>query len=381
MKKTLVMAALTLLSASAFASQARLEALQNAAHLSDIQRSFEKPYEVAMHGEFATFEFGGAGTTAEGGFARQMGDSYLGLYLGHSPEAMSTLLSNLSSLGVTNVTGGLGQAFGVSNPVNIMYAAKAGDLTWGVNFLFLSSDLKASKTVTADIKGRKANVMGISGGVTNGAWDVQGTLGLAGKAEFSGAGTGTAPTWFGTTLNADEKAEITSKPTASVSGGYMADTMYYYGKYAMGGAKTTAAGADKGDFENSDITIGLVNTHKKDGTDFFYGVSYVMSTQKEKLADSKTETSALPLIIGVESEAASWLVFRAALTQNFIIGSKKVNGGDADTNTPNNTASAGVGMKWGKFMFDGNMSNGLNGDTFGLDGGNFITSASFTYLF
>lgn len=382
MKKTLVMAALTLLSASAFASKARVNALQSADHISDIQYTFDRPYEAAMHGEFATFEFGTTGSTAEGGFVRQMGDSYLGLYLGHQPSAINTILGNIT----TNVTSSKTELFGAINPFNVWYASKAGDLTWGVNFAYMSSDKKAAYTTTGGgvVNGRKSSVMGVSGGVTNGAWDASAIVGLAGKAEVS-AVSGT--TTFGTTpvtLNAGEKAEITAKPTVTLRGGYMMDTMYYYGSYGMSGAKFALAGTDAAEYDLTNIKLGVINTHKKDGTDFFYGVSLAMDTTKEKVSDYKKESMALPVIIGVESEAASWLVFRASMTQNFVLGSTKTTvagaGGDADSIGPDNKTAAGVGMKWGKFMFDGELAS-LNSNTFGLDGGNFLTTASFTYLF
>lgn len=380
MKKTLLIAALTMVSASAFASKARLDALQNAAHLSDIQNSFEKPYEAANHGELATFEFGPTGsatTRGEGGFFRQMGEgSYLGFYLGRaSSDFVSSLgdFETAATLTAGSVSGAL-----VSNPFNVLYASKSGDMTWGLNFAYMNSDKKTpfnvDGTAAADVTG-KANVMGISLGATNGVWDASFAMGLAGKATLTAVATNNLG------LATDATAEMNSKSNMKIRGGYKMDNMYYHAHYKMTAGTGTVAGTEVSNKEGTDMALGFINSLKRDGADFFYGASYVMTSSKEKTgAGSKTETTNLPVIIGVEAEAANWLVFRASITQSVLLGSTKTT--ETDTLAANNNVAAGVGMKWNKFMFDGTLAAAQNATgAFGLDSAGFMAKSSFTYLF
>lgn len=380
MKSTLLIAAVMMAAAPAFASKARLNSLSNAEHVSDVQRMFDRPYEVTAHGELATFEFGptsqSAAVHAEGGFVRQMGEgSYLGFYLGRQPAA---LVKTTAAIGASGVAGAadMQNTFNstLDNGFNVLYGSKAGDMTWGANLFYLSSNVKTSNATIGGatlgaITDRKANVAGISLGATAGQWEADAVIGLMGKSEFTSANVG--------------DVSLTSNMNLALRGAYTVDTMYYYAKYAMGGAKVDVAGTDS-KLESNEITLGAINTHKKDGVDFFYGGSYVMTTEKSNDGDDKTETSQLPVVIGVEAEAASWLVFRGSITQNLLLGSTKETtatvAGDSDTIANNTTVAAGAGLKFGKFTMDGVLKAGTTGD-FGLDGTNFLGQGSLTYVF
>lgn len=396
MKKTLLIAALTMVSASAFASKARLAALQNAAHLTDVQNNFDQPWQVAANGELATVEFGSAGGSpnAEGGFVRQMNDSYLGVYLGHQPAVFNAILGQdgmqLSASSATTSFDTATEIAGVNNPLNIWYAAKAGDITWGVNFFYLTSNRKGVKfdtgaTSDADVK---TNVMGLSAGATNGVWDASVVLGLTGKTEITDlSGSSSHVTLGGATLASGQSGDITAKSNVNLMGGYKADTLYYYVNYGVAGAKATINNVDGYDLENTKIALGVINSHKKDGTDFFYGASYHMDTAKNKQTgvDYKKEDSYLPLIVGIEAEANNWLVLRGSLTQNLgLIGSTKTStatvSGDASTLADSTTVAGGVGMKFNKFLVDAFMQTSTTG-TFGFDGANFLAKTSLTYNF
>lgn len=377
MKSTLLLAALTMAAAPAFASKARLDALQDAAHLSDVQHMFERPYEVTNHGELATFEFGAAGAKAEGGFIRQVGGegSYLGFYLGRKPSALTTIVDAVAASGAAGAAAATAFNSTLDNGFNVVYGSKAGDITWGANLYYLSSNKKTALTVGAplgDATDRKANVAGVSFGAEAGQWEANAVVGLMGESKFASSTLG-------------DDVSLKSNMNLLLRGAYKMDTMYYYAQYGMTGAKLDVAGNDS-KIEGNDIRIGLVNTHKKDGVDFFYGVAYKMTTQKSNDGDDKVETSSLPVIVGVEAEAASWLVFRGSITQNVLLGSTKTTtggvAGDSDTISANNTVAAGAGLKFGKFTMDGVLKAGsnANGD-FGLDGANFITEASLTYNF
>lgn len=356
MKKTLLIAALTLMSGSAFASKARVAALSNSAHIVDVQNVFAKPEQIVQVGELATFEWGAtntASTGAEGGFLRKNGDATWGVYLGH---VASSLASGRATAGF----------LGAENPFNVMYGSKAGDMDWGVNFMYTKSDKKSTQ--------QKQDAMSIGAGFGTSVWDAHVILGLANNASNTTGGTET---------------KGTGKSTVSLGGGYWMDTMYLFADYSMGGAKVETGSTTTADTSTTDLMVGIENTHKKDGTDFFYGAAIDMMTDKDDAgAGSKTTTNKMPVWVGIEADAASWLVFRASLSQNFslLFNSEKkdvgTTAGETDTLAESTAVAAGVGMKWNKFAFDGTFTNANAGTgAFGLDGGNFITNASLTYMF
>lgn len=403
MKKVLLIAALSMVAAPALASKSRLNSLQNSAHLTDVQNMFAQPWQAASNGELATVEFGSPNGTpnAEGGFVRQMGEGYLGLYLGRQSSTLLGFFNINGIAGVTVSSGGAAgtakslttaEALGLSNPFNIVYAAKSGDMTWGVSFYYLNGNNKAgviaanSATPTVDRAGfsdLKTNVMGLALGATNGVWDASATIGLAGKISGTtvAAGGGTV-TWGGAAATNGQEVDFTSKSNIALQGGYTSDTLYYYGNYGMAGGKYATAGTDGADLETNTIKVGVVNSHKKDGTDFFYGIAYAMSTSKEKKSDTKVETTSLPMIVGVEAEVNSWAVLRGSLTQVFpLLGSTKTTvagTGDAGALAHSTTVALGAGVKMNKFTLDTDLTAGTSG---ALSTTGYGANTSLTYAF
>jgi hypothetical protein len=372
MKKLLVIAAVTLASGGAFASKARLAALGNAEHLVDTQTIFENPADIALWGDWATFEMGtgafsysppagNAGTGAlgttnpEGGIVRSAGDARWGAYLGH--HSATAALSRLASIN------GVGLAIQEENPLEVFYAMK-GDINWGASLFYSNSDKKATHL--------KQDSAGLRLGARTAVWDANLSVGLSNNAKDETVGA---------------TKEVKGKSGARLGGGYYFDTLYVYGSYGMSGFKSSANSVDTKDYDGSQLAVGVIDTMKKDGTDFFYGVSYHMDSYKQKIGtEQKTEASYLPVVIGIEAEATSWAVLRASITQNLILGSIKDETGIAtgaaltDTNTWNNstTVAAGTGLKFNKFTFDGTLGAATNGV---VNTTNLLANASLTYMF
>lgn len=357
MKKTVLIAALTLMSVSAHASKARLSALSSAAHLTDFQTIFSIPNDLHSIGEQATFEFGSSSATlaqvgAEGGFVKKADNAIWGFYLGRKADSMKWGFSKIDPTFATFQN--------EQNPFDLAYGSDAGDIKYGVNFHYSNSDKKTTK--------QKTNSMGITAGAQSGAWNAQLGMGLGGSATNSA------------TAGTDVKMTMTT--AMSLTGGYQMDAIYVYGGYVSLGAKKETGSTENSKHTKNTTYVGMVNSMKKDGTDFFYGVEYNMDTEKESVGNAKTETTTLPVKIGVEAEAASWLALRASVSQNVLLGSTKTDPNDADTIANNTTVAAGMGLKFGKFMFEGTVSKAGNATPdFGLDGGNFLSNASMTYTF
>lgn len=395
MKKILLVAVATMMSTSVYASKARLAALQGAAHVGDVQRIFTNPANAAAFGEWGTFEFGqgatsmgnagGYNTTTaghEGGFVKAMGSNYAGIYFGHKSNAIA--LSRGTGNGFT-----AGTVLTEENPFEIYFAQK-GEMTWGASLFYSNSDKKGPAGSTSTPK--KQNTMGARVGAMGENWDGYFQLGLANNAK--------------TTSAAGVDSEVKGKMSALLGGSYTLDkNLFIYGSYSMTGFKSNIGSTDATDWDVTLIDLGVINTHKKDGTDFYYGISYHMDTLKQKQGASagKSEATYLPFIVGVEHDVNSWLILRTSITQNFFMGGYKdetsaITGtATTESNTYNDstTVAAGVGLKFNKLMLDATLKAAQNGGNLGTDGGststtanatsgasnNFLGMASLTYMF
>lgn len=363
MKNTILIAAAIMMATPAFASKARLSALGDSAHLVDIQTSFEKPHEYTELGELATFEWGGQNAAvphAEGGFLRKHNEAAWGIYLGRQSSDFNTLVNTVNGIG-----GAVPATFKFEeNSLNLMYGAKAGALSWGLTFKYSKADDKTVAQAATDGP-QKSDSMGLAFGITDGVWDAAAVVGLSGNSSVD--------------TNVGEY-KIKNTGNNKVHGGMYFDTMYAYGSFKMSGAKLETPAGTAQEIERQNIQVGVVNTTKVEGADFFYGVSYLMGTEKEKVADTKTDTSSLPVIMGVEAEATSWLTLRASLTQNVLLGETKTAAAKS-TVADNTTVAAGAGLKFGKLSLDGVLTTGGGQllDNHGTDG--LMSEASLTYTF
>jgi hypothetical protein len=256
---------------------------------------------------------------------------------------------------------------------------KMNDMTVGAGLFYASSNRKPDTAPGLTTKSQDASGLYLSAASNggNGGWDAQLALGLSNNAKASTNGA------------ADDT--LKGKTTFKLSGGYEMDSLYVYANYSQGGATNAPAGGTYNmDRTDTGYQLGVIDSHKKDGTEFFYGGSYADATYKDDAASAttaKTEVSSLPLIMGLESDVMSWLTLRGSITQNVILGSTKattpagvvgVNNGNAS----NTVVAAGTGLHFGKMTFDATLASASNATgVFGTDGANFMAMSSFTYLF
>lgn len=415
MKNALLIAVLTLTSASAFASKARMNALQDSQHLTDTQTVFQNPADITALPDHVSVEWGSgsnsstglASGTAEGGFFKSMDDMKWGLYFGRksaftagyrsNPFAV-TSTTNATSTGSKLLFGGTSDIFqGQDNPLEIFWGMK-GDISYGVSLSY--SDSKVTRNVTgagaAQLVEASQQAMGLRAGAKTDVWDAYLNLGIASKATTRSEST------FSTL--GDSSAEYKGDTSFKVGGSYAMDTMYFHLSYASDGAKinetTESVTNEESNTRSAQVaTLGAINMNKFEGGEFFYGVSLVNTTLKHEVIDrgnvttqdqtAKVASMALPVTAGVEYDATSWMTVRGAVSQNLPFSTSKLEntvGTAAATNTyannANNTSvTAGLGMKFGKLAFDGFLrgSNAAGGN-FGSDA-NFLANGSVTYLF
>lgn len=372
MKKLLVVAALTMAAPAAMASKARVEALANSRNLVDFQTAFDRPYQFMALGSQATIEWGAADTKtaptgpstgafaaadphAEGGFLMKHDDYAYGVYLGRRSTAFNDALE----------FAGIANLMPEQNPINVFYASKMGEWTWGATVKYSNGkdEVAALDGVGTPIEA-KSSSLGFAVGASNGTFDVELVQGLTGKSELG-------------------NDVVESKGMTQVGFGYhINENMEAYAQYGMVKADITDGGTDS-TYEKTGYSVGFVNTvSKTEDANFFYGIAY----EAGKIEDT-AEQSMLPVWMGIEANATSWMTLRASVKQNILINETKVSAAnDAKVDVDSIAFNAGVGFKLGKGMLDASFATANQGhlsfgDNNATGGEKFLSNVAYTYNF
>ncbi len=379
--KQLLVIAIALASTNAFASRARVKSLGNSAHITDTQSIFSNPAKMFLMGDFVSLESGKTDTNnaaaaanpndnAEGTLVRSMGDAKVGLALGHKSEnaSMFGLRSMLAATVAAN------SKFEQQNPIELSYGMKSGDMTWAATLVYSNYNDKKNEI--------KEDSAGVRLGLLMGAWDINVGIGLSSNVKDKLANGGAPATG------------VDFKGTGSyqVFAGYNMGSLYTYGDVTIAGAKMERqdTGAELANVDATRISIGAIESIKKDGNEFFYGAKLASFTQKNKTApENKVTTLTLPVTVGLEAEATSWMTLRGSLTQTVLINNSKDETTPADPSDTefapgaNNTVAAiGAGLKFNKITVDGTLE-GLTGaaPSQDLSGDTLLTTVGLTYMF
>lgn len=367
MKNLLVLAALSMAATPAMASKARMTALGNSVHLTDTQSVFVKVADIHYLGDYATLEFGQTGVNAgpsanptapraEGGFVRSSSMGKWGAYLGRQSATVNDFVAT------ANNSLGAGTLLTEQNTLDLFYGTELA----GQNMAFSLHHSAAKLESTS----QEANTLGVSFGVRNDVWEAYARIGLLGESKNTAAAT---------------TRELKQKGFYDLGFGMWMDTLYLSAK-VLSTKGTLSTGTDT-DIEKTEYSISAIDNNKVEGGTFFYGVSYANSELKTGTANKST-TTALPFIVGMEVDAASWLVLRGSVTQNVLLGDAKTEAGTTTTDKmKNNTVvAAGAGLKFNKLMIDGTLagatgsSNATNGSG-NISGNELLANASMTYMF
>jgi hypothetical protein len=365
MKKILVVV-VALASMNAFATRARVNALGNSPHLVDTQTVYGNPADMMIMGDFVTMESGttagGAqNANAEGMVTRSMGDSKMALSLGH--QSVNASIWGLRAAGV-NVTG-FTTTKSQQNPVELSYGMKSADMSWGATLAYSNYNDKVAV--------EKESSAGIRGGMRMGALDAKFGLGLVNTYENATDG------------------KFTGTMGISAGAGYSMDNLYFSGSIANAAFKTeNPAAVEQRKFDKTEIKISALSSHKKDGNEFFYGAGLTSATTKVTLlstTDIKKTDMVMPIWMGLEVDAASWLTLRGSITQNTLINSTKTDTAGTTTaelapDVNSTTASVGAGMKFNKLTLDGSLT-GLTGSAASqnINGTDLLGQVGVTYMF
>ena len=261
--KQLLVIAIALASANAFATRARVTSLGNSAHLIDTQTVYSNPADMMSMGDYVNFE---SGTTAvpsnlvqnqnaEGVVTRSMENSKFGFAIGNQSRNASVWGLRGAAAAVPGLTGIVSQ----QNPVTFVYGTKINDTNFAGSLAYSNYNDKAV--------GNKESSAGIRLGARGANYDARVGIGLVNTFESN-------------------TAKFKGTTGFSLGGGYwMDETSYLYGSADVAGFKAeNTAGAELRKVDVMNATLGALNSFKKDGNELFYGIGLASSSTKIKTA-------------------------------------------------------------------------------------------------
>lgn len=334
--------AISLVASTTWASKARVTALQGANHLVDVQTAFTNPAYINKLSPILTFEFGAAGTSAEGGMLLQTASSNkLLVYAGHQN---TTTISAASDLRTGN------SYLGQNNPIEVLYGMN--DMAFGGSVSTVDNKKSGTKETT---------LVGKWGMIKNDLY-LYAHLTLLSTAEIKAT-----------------DSKMNAAPNIRFGGAKESSVYRYYGSLVYGNAKNDV-GTTSSTIKDTDLKLGIEDrSMKKADNDIYYGGQLEWS--QRDVEGKKISVTQLPIFVGIETPVASWLMFRGSIAQNLLLGTKKdetATNTDEDGIGSNTTASAGLGFKHNNLTLDGVLTAGTSGD---INGNQFLTQTSVTYNF
>lgn len=372
MKKQLAVAlGLAVLSTSAFATKARLEALGEdnfgSYYIQDNRNIFLNPARINDNKDMVNYEFGASGTgtsvtdspatpKAEGGFTKGHGNLVYGLHFGNTTPTVGTL---------RGVTGG---ALAERQPWDFFIGGDAG-VKWGANVTYENFDGGRGTSRVA------SNALRTRIGAIMGDFDVFANISLMNSAtNFQGQ-------------------EAKGRVGGQVGASYLLNNYRLFADYTMAGVKylgttaTTVGGVNaKRDIDYSQIRIGVGRQERlNDRATLFaklMGIRQAFDDEGNAVSGSNFGAAAygpgdlttytVPLNVGLEYAATSWLDLRGSISQN-VWSSQKADpktGSKTSGNVANTAVRAGASLKFGEFSIDGLISTSSGDATTGTTSAN-----------
>lgn len=342
--KHLLLVTLLLTSWAAHATRSRMESLgqdplRGSFYLDDNRNIFRNTADINRFRNFTTFEIGESIDTMEGGYFSEVGDFAWGVYLDRAIYGVNDFLTQANLLGLTvsgaaTTTATLADT--AKSALDLYFGGDAG-IEWGVNVRFGMNNTGSDATKT------ETTTWGINAGLRTG--DFGAYVGYN-KDRTLDQGSGIDSDWRSGTI--------------TVGGTYMIKDFNVWVQWD-GTSLDNELGA--GEYENINrIDVGIAQIYEISPT---ARLNFDLSYQWTKTGDADSDvfsisTSNLPLNMGAEVDATSWLVLRASIKASiFGVSKTKVSVGELDTTHDDANViegvSVGAGLNFGKLKIDGNL--------------------------
>lgn len=375
MKKQIVLATIaTLATTSVYATKARMSALGQATdkgsfYIDDTRNKFRNAAFVNRFNNYVVAELGDAAGTpnAEAGIFRNAGSFVYGLYFGADAYTNSTDNVNYSGT-AADVATGAGGFNDSSNEFDLFFGGDAG-VEWGVRLHRAANDNKTTGGTEKNYEN-----MNIGLGILMGDLGAYANFSFKDEAEYDGTTVGSK--WEGEYLN--------------IGANYKMMDWTFYADYNKVGSEynTGVSGAALQDGSTTTLTVGAGHIKEISSTSrWMADVSFKSIKGEENTtnqADEQTQTQ-LPVNIGFETDATSWLTVRASVKQNFFLNDSEVKDGNTGTTTTTETSgsestavAAGMTLNFGKFMIDGTLETTTSGK---LNANQWMSNVSVHYWF
>ncbi|OUR96159.1 hypothetical protein A9Q84_07300 [Halobacteriovorax marinus] len=410
MKKILgftVIAAIGLASTSVFATKARLLALgmnetdnEGSYYIDDNRNIFMNAANINNYADSVIIEWGSNGASsggsgganktdqdhspqAEGGFFKRSGNFVYGLYYGAESNTSSLLRVVASSPTVVGA-GATGPVLdSADNQLDIFFGGTTAGLKWAGDFVY-TTDKNQSRL-------QNDSAMAIKLGLIGSNWDSFANISLRSKSVAYDSGV---------------SHKFDGKLGFHVGGGYKIGNGKVFGyiktfKWDQYDSSATAINANRkttveGKFTN--WSVGYAHTTEVSSKSrVFTSIAYYTKSIEADFGaasgsatDGKTEAknTLVPVVIGYEADATSWLTLRGSITQNLhgkrnnknygnmnalaqafagVQFGSDTKGGDVSIDS-STSVNAGATLNFGKLKLDGMIgtTNGArNGATFG----------------
>ncbi|MAF78544.1 MAG: hypothetical protein CME60_10295, partial [Halobacteriovoraceae bacterium] len=176
----------------------------------------------------------------------------------------------------------------------------------------------------------------------------------------------------------EASAKLEDDGTMNIGLGYKWMDYTFFADYNKVAAKLTSS-ADNFETSQSVLNVGAGYIKEVSSTSrMFADIAFRMTSQEDKNNQTASTTerdyNELPLTVGFETDATSWLTLRGSISQNIILNSvkTKTTGAAEVKSTRDNTTSvqAGATLNFGKLMIDGMIgTNGNDGTAYASNGG------------
>lgn len=361
MKKQLTVAlGLAVLATPALATKARLQALgedtYGSFYINDNRNIWLNAAQINNHKDLVTYEFGSSNITtdsavtprAEGGVYKAYGNMVYGLHFGGGSNTANGLRQ---AAGATTATATPTGTANEQNNIDVFVGGDAG-LKWGANLGYARNAREGSGTRGETLRTRLGVIMGDTQAYANVSInnDAKGSSpGAAGAAKFNGElgyQVGAIHAWQGNSLFVDYRQFKGESEIATT----------------------------KEDLEVQQLLAGIGRVERlNDKSNLFARANLQMSKASNDRATATTgctlatglackdyETTRVPVVVGLETEAASWLTLRASV--GAVVWGTEESKNDEGTVDGNAIVNAGATLKFGELSVDGVIGNGgING--------------------
>jgi len=374
MKRQLAIAlGLAVVSTSAFASKARLEALgesgNGSMYLEDNRNVFLNPAHLNHHKDWMTIELGkttngedeAATPRAEGGVFKASGNMVYGVYFGEESNTANDLRDEAG----TNLQQ-------ESNNLSLFVAGDAG-VQWGASLL-MGNDSKKDATDGSKVWDSESNSLRARVGVISGNVDAFLNMGLANEASYEETAGGSAKEGYkgkssmdlGVTYSMNDMGLMLRYSTIEAEDTETANAEVYKATSMFLGAGAVRKLNDKASLN---YKVGY-NSSKVEGNDFTAG------------AAGEVEVTNFEATIGMEVMAKDWLTLRGSITQELLgLGKTKVGDDWEQTNAESTTAGAGASLVFGDLTIDGYLGTEANQQAGNVNTDALLSRASINYQF